>query len=217
MLSVGAHVRFLQNHTGLVESLFAIKHQGFRLTCEIHSEHLAGAAKHNRLAVGSPSAPCGVVHHLASIFTRNVDHPQVPLFRIVGIIFGNPATLAAVKEHRRSIGRNAREPVHVVAIRKSMRIRTVCIHHPDIVMTVGAARGPDNGTFKLTLESIKRLLFLGSRVNGGTRRSPLLGKSSRESQQSGNRKLHHVHINLKKGFVPRRTDHTILRNLVKCL
>ena len=69
MLAVGAHVRFLQNHAGLIESLFAVENHLFGLRSEVHRKDLACAAKHDRLSVGPPSAPRGVVHHLAGIFT----------------------------------------------------------------------------------------------------------------------------------------------------
>ena len=197
MLAVGAHVRFLQNHAGLVESLFAIEHERFGLAREVHRKHLPCAAKYNRLAIGPPGAPCGVVHHLARVLARDIDHPQVPLFGIVRVVFRNPAALAAIKKHRRTIRRDSREPVHVVATRKRTGIAAVGVHNPDIVMRIRATRRPDNGPFELALEGRKCLLLVGSRINSGTRRSSLLGKNRSHGKCRTSANLHKLFHALK--------------------
>ena len=179
MLAIGAHVRFLQNHATLVEGLFAIQHQLFRLACEVHRKDLPRTAKHDGLAIGSPGSPCGVVDDLAGVLARNIDHPEVPLFGVVRVVFRNPAALAAVKQHRRAIRRNTREPVHIVAARERTGIAAIGVHDPDVMMRICTARRPDNRPLKFALESRKRFLLIGGRVDGGTRRRPLFSKDGR--------------------------------------
>ena len=196
MLAIRTHIRFLQNHASLIERLLAIEHERFFFARKVHRKDLACTAKHNGLAIRAPGAPRGVFDNLRLVSAVNADSPQVPLFREVGIVFRNPAALAAVEKNLRTIRGNTREPVHIIALGQRTGIRPVSIHNPNIVERIRTARRPDNRPFELSLQGIESLLFFRSRVNRRTHGSALCSKS-RYGQKAncGNQcKLFHNHV-----------------------
>ena len=195
MLTVRAHVRFLQNHAGLFESLFAIEHERFLFAGEVHRKDLACAAEHNRLAIRAPRAPRRVFDNLRFVRTVNTDSPQVPFFRVVRIVFRHPSALAAVKEHLRAIWSHTREPIHIIALGKRTGIRPVRIHNPDIMERINTACRPDNRPFELAFQRIESLLFFGSRIDRSAHRSTLCCKrrNGQKANRRNQRKLFHIH------------------------